>query len=162
MLKFKNPTFEETANKEWLVANGIGGYASATLNGSNSRRYHGLLVASLNPPTQRQVLVSKIEEAISCKRDTWLDFSTNQYPNTVYPNGAQYIKSFDRKPFPTWNIQQGNALIEKTIFMVYGSNTTVVEYKNIGKSTYELSLTPLLTNRDYPVSYTHLTLPTKA
>jgi len=52
MLKFANPTFDETTNKEWLVTNGIGGYAASTISGANTRRYHGLLVAAFNPPTQ--------------------------------------------------------------------------------------------------------------
>ena len=80
MLEFNNPAFEETISKEWIVTNGIGGYASSSINGANTRRYHGLLVASLNPPTQRPVLVPTIEECISLQRDTYIEFSSNRYP----------------------------------------------------------------------------------
>ena len=100
MLTFQNPSFEATISKEWLFTNGIGGYASSTIIGANSRRYHGLLVASLNPPTQRQVLVSKIEESISIQRHTNIEFSTNQYPGVVHPQGYQYLTSFERLPLP--------------------------------------------------------------
>ena len=88
-MKFKNPTFEETSSKEWLLTNGIGGYASTTINGGNTRRYHGLLVASKNPPTQRQVLVSGIEESISERRDTCIEISTNKYSGVIHPQGFQ-------------------------------------------------------------------------
>ena len=149
MLTFDQASFEEISTKEWIVTNGIGGYASSTIIGANTRRYHGLLVASLNPPTQRQVLVSKIEESISFKRNTNIEFSTNQYPGVVHPKGYQYIKSFERSPLPTTIFQIGGQLVSKTVFMVANSNTTVVEYENIGNATYQLSLLPFFVNKDY-------------
>lgn len=149
MLTFNKPTFEETSQKEWLLTNGIGGYASGTISGANTRRYHGLLVASLNPPTQRQVLVSKIEESITLKRDTCVEFSSNRYTGAIHPQGFQYIKSFERSPLPRTVYQIGGNLVAKTIFMVHGSNTTVVEYENLGKSSYQLKLTPFFADRDY-------------
>ena len=149
MLEFNNPSFEETISKEWIVTNGIGGYASSSINGANTRRYHGLLIASENPPTQRSVLVSKIEECISLQRNTCIEFSSNRYPNAVHPKGFQYLHSFERTPFPRTIFQIGGQLIAKTVFMVYGSNTTIVEYENIGKATYKLSLRPIFTHRDY-------------
>jgi len=149
MLKFANPTFDETTNKEWLVTNGIGGYAASTISGANTRRYHGLLVAAFNPPTQRQVLVSKIEESISLQRDSCVDFSSNQYPDTIHPKGYQYIKSFEPTPLPKTLFQIGQQQIAKTAYMVYGSNTTVVEYENVGAGTIKLKLRPLFVNRSY-------------
>jgi len=149
MLTFQNPSFESTISKEWLVTNGIGGYASSTITGANTRRYHGLLVASLNPPTQRQVLVSKIEESIAIQRETNIEFSTNQYPDVIHPQGYQYLKSFERSPLPRTIFQIGDQQVAKTIFMVEGSNTTVVEYENISKATYQLNLLPFFVDRDY-------------
>lgn len=149
MLTFQNPSFESTSAKEWLVTNGIGGYASSTILGANTRRYHGLLVASLNPPTQRQVLVSKIEESISIQRDTNIEFSTNQYPGVVHPQGYQYLKSFERMPLPRVVFQIDTQQIAKTTFMVAGSNTTVVEYENISEATFQLNLLPFFVDRDY-------------
>ena len=149
MLTFQNPSFESTISKEWLVTNGIGGYASSTILGANTRRYHGLLVASLNPPTQRQVLVSKIEESITIQRDTNIEFSTNQYPDVIHPQGYQYLKSFERTPLPRTIFQIGDQQVAKTVFMVEGSNTTVVEYENISKAAYQLNLLPFFVDRDY-------------
>ena len=149
MLTFQNPSFDSTITKEWLVTNGIGGYASSTILGANTRRYHGLLVASLNPPTQRQVLVSKIEESISIKRDTNIEFSTNQYPGVIHPQGYQYLKSFERLPLPRAIFQIGDQQVAKTIFMVAGSNTTIVEYENISEAAFQLNLLPFFVDRDY-------------
>ena len=149
MLKFNNPSFEETSNKEWLITNGIGGYASSSIIGTNTRRYHGLLIAAFNPPTQRQVLVSKIEEGISLQRDSCVEFSTNQYPKTIHPTGYQYLKKFERAPLPRSIFQIGQQQIAKTTYMLYGSNTTIVEYENIGTGTFKLNLRPLFSNRSY-------------
>lgn len=151
MLTIKNttPDFSELTSKEWLVTNGIGGYASSTIVGANTRRYHGLLVAALNPPTQRTVLVSKVEECIFFNRDCAFGLSSNQYPGAIHPQGYQYFKFFERKPLPRMKFEaQGNHLL-KTVFMAPGSNTTVVEYENTGDSMFKLRLTPLFVYRDY-------------
>jgi len=153
MLKFKNPTYEDLESKEWLVANGIGGYASGTLSGSNTRRYQGLLVASLNPPTQRQVLITKIEETLTSDDGEHFELSSNKYPDVVYPDGYQYVKGFERKVFPKINFEVGNKAFSKEIFMPHGSNTTIVEYKNTGKSEVHLKITPFFVNRDYHSMY---------
>ncbi|TAK41071.1 MAG: glycogen debranching protein [Saprospiraceae bacterium] len=149
MLTFQNPSFEETTSKEWLVTNGIGGYASGTLSGANTRRYHGLLVASLNPPTQRQVLVVNMEECLTIHRDTCVGFSSNQFPGIVHPRGYQYLQSFERTPLPRMVSDVGGSQVAKTVFMVHGSNTTVMAYENVGQSAFQLSLTPFFSDRDY-------------
>ncbi|MBK7938262.1 MAG: glycogen debranching enzyme N-terminal domain-containing protein [Lewinellaceae bacterium] len=151
MLTLKNtqPDFAELASKEWLVTNGIGGYASSTVVGANTRRYHGLLAASMNPPTERTVMVSKIEECIVFNRDCVFGLSSNQYPGAVHPQGFRYFRFFERKPLPRMKFEaQGNHIL-KTVFMVHGSNTTVVEYENTGETTFKIRLTPLFVYRDY-------------
>ena len=55
---------DQAAQREWLETNGIGGFASSTIVGMNTRRYHGLLVAALKPPVDRYVLLSKLEETL--------------------------------------------------------------------------------------------------
>lgn len=151
MLSTLNPTpdFAELSAKEWLVSNGIGGYASSTVIGANTRRYHGLLVAALNPPTQRTVMVSKVEECIVFNRDCVFGLSSNQFPGAVHPNGFQYFRFFERKPLPRMKFEARGYHLLKTVFMVHGSNTAVVEYENTGDSTYKLRLTPLFIHRDY-------------
>jgi predicted glycogen debranching enzyme len=78
-----NDTYK-TFSKEWLVTNGIGGYASSTLPGANTRRYHGLLIAALNPPVERKVMVSKVEETLVAE-DGNFELSSNFYPGAIHP-----------------------------------------------------------------------------
>ena len=135
-------------NKEWLVTNGLGGYASGTVVGANTRRYHGLLVASENPPTDRRIVVAKIEERVF-QQDTYFDLSANQFPGVVYPKGYEYLHSFERIPLPCWQYKTENWHLEKTIFMVYGSNATVVEYSNKGDRPFRLEAHPLFADYEY-------------
>ena len=149
MLLFKNPNYEELAGKEWLVTNGIGGYASSTITGANSRRYHGLLVAAFNPPTDRRVLVSKVEEAVMFNRNSVFSISTNRYPGVIHPQGYKMLESFERNPLPKVTFSIEGVKIAKTVFMAHGSNTTVVEYENEGSNPIRLELNPLFVYRDY-------------
>lgn len=144
-----NQTLLDSVSREWLVTNGIGGYASSTFSGANSRRYHGLLVAALNPPTERQVLVSKVEECIFMQRDSCVSLATNYFPGIVHPNGFRYLKQTERKPLPKMVFQVGEQQVSKTVFMVQHSNTTVVAYENTGNTSINLSLTPFYVYRDY-------------
>jgi predicted glycogen debranching enzyme len=135
-------------SREWIVTNGLGGYASSTLCGANTRRYHGILIASLNPPTERVVFVSKIEERILLGGKEF-KLSTNEYPGTFYPDGYQYISDFKRSTFPTTFFSLGKVKIEKALFMVHGSNTTVIEYTNHSPFAVRLWLNPLFCYRDF-------------
>lgn len=149
MINCTQPTFEDLRSKEWLITNGIGGYASGTLSGANSRRYHGMLVASLNPPTNRKVLVGKVEESIALRRDHQIELSANQYPNAIHPKGYQYLTEFEQNPLPTFRYEINGHILQKSIFMVYGKNATVIEYKNLGTQSIPLTMTPFLVDRDY-------------
>jgi len=141
-------TKESLASKEWILTNGLGSYASSTIHGCNTRRYHGLLVASFNPPTDRKVLVSKLDETVQVGEERF-ELGTNNYGDVTHPNGHEYFSSFERKPFPTSTWGNDKFSLSKTIFMVYGRNTTVVGYKNEGKRDLLLELNPMLNYRDY-------------
>ena len=143
-----NNSFEELAGREFLVTNGLGGYAGGTLAGANSRRYHGLLVAANNPPTDRQVLVSKIEETLLTESGL-VELSSNRYGDVVHPQGWRHLVSFERLPLPQWTYQVGDQTIGKTVFMVQTVNATVVVYQNLGKKSVTLRLMPLFVHRDY-------------
>ncbi len=135
-------------SREWIETNGIGGFASATINGAHTRRYHGLLTAALHPPVGRHVLLSKLEETVIAG-GTKFELGVNLYPGCVHPEGYRFLRSFRLNPFPTFTYQTAETLIEKRVFMTHGENTTVVEYENIGKTPFELELRPLLAFRDY-------------
>lgn len=148
MIEFYPTNYEDVLSKEWIVTNGLGGYASSTIIGANTRRYHGILIASINPPTERKMFVSKVEEKILLDGHEF-KLSTNEYPGTVYPEGYHFIKSFDRDPLPTTLFSIGEARLEKSVFMVHGSNTTIIEYRNTSRFEYPLWLNPLYVYRDF-------------
>jgi predicted glycogen debranching enzyme len=142
---------EAAASREWLETNGIGGYASGTIAGINTRRYHGLLVAAATPPTGRAVLLSKFEETLTVDGRRF-ELSANQYPNAVYPDGYKFLKGFRLAPFPVWVYQIEDIEIEKTVFMPHGENTVICDYKfKVPGSRFKVSLElkPLLAFRDY-------------
>jgi predicted glycogen debranching enzyme len=139
------------SSREWLETNGIGGFASATISGINTRRYHGLLVAAVRPPVGRAVLLSKFEEILNVGGESF-QLSANQYPGAIYPQGFKYLKKFRLDPFPVWTFEVTGIEIEKTIFMAHGENTTVIQYRIEGQKPdgkIALELKPLLAFRDY-------------
>lgn len=140
--------FEAAAGREWLETNGLGGYASSTVAGANTRRYHGLLVAALRPPGARTVLVSKIEDALQTGYGEY-DLSCNQYPDTVYPQGYRHIAEFRADPFPTWVYRAKDATLVKSVLMVHAANLTVVRYRLVSGPDCTLTLRPLVTCRDH-------------
>src|SRR5690242_9254080 len=92
-------SLETGGRREWLETNGIGGFASSTVMGMNTRRYHGLLVAATKPPVGRMVLLSKFEETVSIDGRRY-ELSANRYPGVIHPQGYQYLKGFRQDPFP--------------------------------------------------------------
>ncbi len=135
---------------EWLEANGLGGFASSTVSGANTRRYHGLLIAATKPPVGRYVLLSKFEETLIIGERRF-ELSCSLYPGAVHPEGFKYLTSFKTTPFPCFAYQVEGVEIRKRIFMVYGENTTVIEYE-IGSEVprgARLELRPLIAFRDY-------------
>jgi len=139
--------------REWIETNGMGGYASSTIVGLNTRRYHGLLVAATRPPLGRMVLLSKVEETIIIGGHRY-DLSTNRYPGAIYPAGYELLKEFRLDPFPTFVYEVEGVEIEKRVFLVYGHNTVVIEYEFRGldrglhnEASFELR--PLIAFRDY-------------
>ncbi|MDQ6785431.1 MAG: amylo-alpha-1,6-glucosidase [Acidobacteriota bacterium] len=141
--------FQSASSREWLETNGIGGFSSSTVSGANTRRYHALLIAATKPPLGRLVLLSKFEETLFLNGNRY-ELSANQYPNKIYPDGFKYLKNFRLAPFPVWTFEIEGIEIEKKIFMAYGENTTVVEFKvQTSNFKVELELKPLVAFRDY-------------
>ena len=157
MIEFNKETcgnLDAAQRREWLETNGLGGFASSTLTGLNTRRYHGLLVAATKPPVGREVLLSKLEETLLIDGQPF-DLSSNRYPGVVHPQGFRYLMSFRLDPFPIFIYEVEGIMIEKTVFMVYGENTTVVQYelKSTKRSqppkSLRLEIRPLIAFRDY-------------
>ena len=135
--------------REWLETNGIGGYASSTVCGINTRRYHGLLVAATNPPVGRVVLLSKLDERITIGGAS-IDLASNQFPGAVYPRGFKHLLSFERNLFPVFEYVAEGVRIRKTIAAIHGENTTVIIYELIeSPAEVTLELRPFIAGRDY-------------
>lgn len=157
MIQFKQETcgdLDAALRREWLETNGRGAFASSTIVGLNSRRYHGLLVAVTRPPVGRVVLLSKLEETLFIDGQPF-DLSANRYPGVVHPQGFRYLKQFRLDPFPIFTYEIEGFKIEKTVFMVYGENSTVVQYE-LKKNNHperpknlRFELRPLIAFRDY-------------
>jgi len=148
---------EAALRREWLETNGLGGFASSTINGLNTRRYHGLLVAATKPPVGRFVLLSKFEETLSLDGRKF-DLSVNRYPGVIHPQGFQFLIGCRLDPFPIFTYEVDGIQIEKTVFMVQGENTTIIQYQITSNAALperiELQLRPLIAFRDYH-SLTH-------
>lgn len=134
---------------EWIETNGLGGYASGTVSGAHSRRYHGLLVAATQPPVGRMATLSKLDETIIIN-DVKYELGTNQYPGVIYPQGFKFLEKFERYLFPEFYYQAGEIRLKKTIAAIHGENTTVIIYEVIeASSVFELQLLPLYASRDF-------------
>ena len=133
--------------REWLVTNGLGGYASGTIVGATTRSYHGLLVAALRPPVDRYVLVTKIDEEIALPGNYAWRLGANEYQDgTIDPQGYNYLVSFTLEgdiPCFTYLLEK-NLKLEKRIWMEYGENTTYVQYTLHGFSSQEPLDGPLM------------------
>jgi predicted glycogen debranching enzyme len=142
---------EAAETREWLVTNGIGGYAAGTISGILTRRYHGLLFAALKPPLGRTLLLTKLDEVATydeksypLNSDRWLD-------DTVTPQGYQNIERFYLLgTTPVWVFACGDALLEKRLWMERGANTTYISYSLVrGSLPLTLTLKALVNYRDY-------------
>lgn len=137
-------------SREWLETNGIGGFASSTISGLNTRRYHGLLTAATKPPVGRLVLLSKLEETLIIDGQRF-ELSANQYPGVIHPQGFYYQIGFRLDPFPIATYEIEGVRLDKIVFMVQGENTTVVQYelRNTDHTDIGLEIRPLIAFRDY-------------
>ncbi len=144
-------SLEAALRREWLVTNGIGGYAMGSLAGARTRRYHSLLTASLQPPTRRTVTVANL--------DTWIEINGRRFPlvthewaaGVVLPDGYRHLEHFELDgaiPVFTWAL--GDVQIEQRVWMAHGRNTTYVTYTyRRGCANVRLVTRPLCTYRDH-------------
>lgn len=147
-MKYENFEFEKALKQDWIITNGLGGYSSSTILGINTRKYHGLLVAPLNLPENRHLILSKVDESF--------ESGGKEYP--IYSNigkdyiskGYQYLKSFEKEYIPIFTYEVDGAIIKKYICMEYGKNTVCVLYniKNNEKRT-KFKIAPIVNFRDF-------------
>ncbi|ADE36288.1 amylo-alpha-1,6-glucosidase [Methanohalophilus mahii] len=142
-------SYEKFASREWIVTNGLGGYASSTVIGANTRKYHGLLIAALDAPVERKVILSSLDEELEVGGKIYR-LASHKYPQTIHPKGFHYLKGYTTEPVPTFNYSVDNVSLEKQIFMVYGTNSTVIRYSINGETdNITMRLFPLVTYRNF-------------
>ncbi len=124
------------ANKrEWLVTNGIGGYAMGTISGALGRRYHGVLIAALTPPVGRSLVVSKLDETVTYDGKTYRLGVDQRGATTYEADGCLYLTSFRLEgTTPVWRYGLADAILEKRLFMAHGENTTYIRYTLVAAS----------------------------
>ena len=143
--------FTAASSREWLVTNGIGGFASGTVAGCATRRYHGLLFAALNPPLGRTQLVAALDEIISYAGINY-ELATHEWASgAIVPQGFHLVESFRLEgTIPTWIYALGDARMQKQVWMRQGENTTYVRYTLLGAaSPIQFYAKALVNHRDF-------------
>ncbi len=145
---------EAAESREWLVTNGIGGYASGTIAVGMTRRYHGLLIAALQPPVGRMHLVAALDEIVRCAGAEFALATHVWASGAVEPKGFQHIDGFRMEGTTSlWTYAPGEARLEKRVWMQQGANTTYVQYTLLeGSAPIEIDLKALVNYRDFHAS----------
>jgi predicted glycogen debranching enzyme len=135
---------------EWIETDGLGGFASGTVSGLRTRRYHALLLSSAAPPTDRFVLVNGLDAWLETS-DGSFPISTQRYaPGVTHPEHAALLESFEPEPFPRWTFTTRNGMrLEHEIFMRHGSPVTCLRWRLLGENRQAtLCVRPLFSGRD--------------
>jgi predicted glycogen debranching enzyme len=141
--------FQISSSQEWLETNGLGGWASSSVSGANTRNYHGLFVSAIKPPVDRAVLLSKLEENVLIKEHRY-ELSTNQFPQKIAAEGLKFLTKFTKDLFPVFQFNVGSVEIKKTIAAIYQEDVVVVTYEvTKAEAEFILELKPFIAFRDY-------------
>ena len=136
-------------DREWLETDGRGGYASSTLGGCHTRRYHGLLVANLTAPEGRHVLLSKLEDSLLVEGEEHF-FTSHRYPGVLFPPGPSLLQEFVLDILPRFTYRAGGDLHAKIVLLVRDRGILLIRY-DLDRSPKEglLRLKPFLAFRGY-------------
>jgi predicted glycogen debranching enzyme len=136
--------------REWLEADGLGGFASGTVGLIRTRRYHGLLLAAAAPPSGRTMLVNGFEAHLVTQAGRFALSAQRYAPDVVHPDGAQRIAGFELAPWPRWRFELADGTaVEQEIFAVHGTPCVVVRFRLCeARPGVQLELRPLLSGRD--------------
>jgi predicted glycogen debranching enzyme len=138
----------EALSREWIITNGLGGYASTTVLGINTRKYHGLLIAALNPPINRCVLLTKLDEEIKIGTETY-PLGANEFQDVMHPQGYHFLSNFILNPLPTYKYAVKDVRLQKTIFLPHLKNATAVIYEvnNPLEEKISIHISPIVNSR---------------
>src|SRR5437763_10916088 len=117
---------------EWLEADGLGGFASGTVSGIRTRRYHALLLTATTPPAGRMVLVNGFEAWVETSRGIFAISSQHYGPDVVHPDGASRIESFECEPWPRWRYKIDDTnIVEQELFVPRRESAVFISYRVI-------------------------------
>lgn len=133
-------------HQEWLVTNGLGGYASGTISGAVTRRYHGFLTASLPAPLGRIVMLNHLSEKVIRPDGLRIDLTAEEFSDRrLQMFGFPYLKQFRLEMgLPVWRYEMDDLILEKRVVMPYGQNTTHITYELLQGDVLQLELRPSL------------------
>ncbi|HEY7220440.1 MAG TPA: amylo-alpha-1,6-glucosidase [Candidatus Binatia bacterium] len=143
--------FEQMKENEWLEADGLGGFASGTVSGIRTRRYHALLLTATKPPAGRIVLVNGFDASVETVNGNFALSSQLYPPEVMHPDGAKRITGFERQPWPKWTFAlEDGTKVEQEIFVINGSSITILSWRLMTPTTKALlTFRPFLSGRDY-------------
>ncbi len=138
-------------NAEWLETDGLGGFASGTVSGIRTRRYHALLLTATTPPAGRVVLVNGFDATVETTQGTFALSSQRYAPDVVHPDGATRIESFEYEPWPRWRFRIGDDfVVEQELFVPSGESRVILSWKVVeGEGEATLRIRPFFSGRDF-------------
>src|SRR6266498_3983639 len=138
-------------NAEWLEADGLGGFASGTVSGIRTRRYHALLLTATTPPAGRMALANGFDAWVETPHGTFAISSQRYGPDVIHPDGASRIESFEYDPWPRWRYKIDDLVIEHELFVPKGESAIFMSWKLVSPNDADLKLKvrPFLSGRDF-------------
>jgi predicted glycogen debranching enzyme len=141
------------SDAEWIRADGLGGFASGTVSGIRTRRYHALLLTATTPPAGRMVLVNGVDAWVETSRGTFAISSQRYGPDVIHPDGASRIESFEYEPWPRWRYRINNDIvIEQELFLPKGESAIFISWRVVAEMSdpgLKLKVRPFLSGRDF-------------
>jgi predicted glycogen debranching enzyme len=139
-------------NAEWIETDGLGGFASGTVSGVRTRRYHALLLTATTPPAGRIVLVNGFDAWVETAAESFPISSQCYAPHVIHPDGAARIEFFEREPWPRWRFRLTNDLaVDQELFVLPGQSAVMVSWKLVSERNVsaKLKVRPFLSGRDF-------------
>ncbi len=144
---YRQQDIDQLLSKEWLLANRIGAYASSSVLGCNTRRYHGLLVASASPPMNRIAALATVMEQVQTSQGS-IDLATNEFADAFSPRGMEHLAAFVNDVAPRWVYRIHDVEVVKEVILAEAVNAVALRYTVRG-STVTLRLWPFAALRDF-------------
>lgn len=149
-------SWEQAVSREWLVTNGIGGYAFGTVSGANSRAYHGYLVAATAPPLGRMVLLQHLDETLTVENERYELGCHERRDGLPQPQGFRYMERFWLDgTLPVWEYRAGAVLLEKRVWMPHGENAVCISYRLLEGAAAHIQVLAWENMRDHHTARAH-------